>query len=100
MPNKRFLLLDTDCCEASIAEIFYKATNEDLVLSPQGRANALLMVLDEFHQSNVGKLANYIENRKDIHSDSLSLFVIWTLERKLHEYSPFIDGVRKLVKEY
>lgn len=73
---------------------------EDLVLSPPGRHNGLLIVLNE-KDDGVEKLASWIEEPHNIEQhNTMPLFVIWDDKQEIHEYAPFDNGVRQLRKVY
>lgn len=77
---------------------------ENMVLAPQGEHTAVLAVLNE-KDDGVDKLAEWIENPDDTFDD-VPLFIIWdnrpndSHSQCVHEYSPFKDGIRQLVREY
>jgi hypothetical protein len=104
--SKRLLLLEmcprNDACE--FANIWQNTVKEDLVLAAQGNHNGILAVLNE-KDDGVEKLADWIEN-PDQTFDHLPLFIIWdnrpcdSHSMCVHEYAPFENGVRQLVREY
>jgi len=75
------------------------------VLSPQERCTGTLVVLNE-KDDGVEKLSGWIENQDNSFLDGLPLFIIWdnrssdTHSMCVHEYGPFLNGVRQIVNEY
>lgn len=105
--NKRLLLLEmcprNNACEFS--NIWQNIMKEDLVLAAQGNHNGILIVLND-KDDGVEKLADWIENPDGSSLDTIPLFIIWDnrpCDRHsmcVHEYAPFENGVRQLVREY
>ena len=101
---KRLLLLDFQPLKNNdnFAIVWHNCMNEDLVLAPQGRHNGVLIVLNG---NDTDALAEWIEEQDETF-DNLPLFVIWDNRQYhahsmcVHEYGPFENGIRQLVKEY
>lgn len=104
--EKRLLLLEmyhrNGTCE--FANIWQNCVKEDLILSAKGNHNGVLAVLNE-RDNGVEKLAEWIESPDECFGH-LPLFIIWdnrpcdSHSMCVHEYAPFKNGVRQLMKEY
>lgn len=100
--DKRLLLLEICALgdEVNFISIWHNRMQEDLVIAPPGRHNGLLIVLNE-KDDGVEKLASWIEEEHQVeHFNTLPLFIVWDDGRVVHEYAPFENGVRQLIKEY
>jgi len=101
--TKRLLLLEICALddEVNFIATWHRTMNyEDLVLAAPGNHNGLLIVLNE-KDDGLEKLTSWIEEEHEVaHYNTLPLFVIWDDSDVVHEYAPFENGVRQLVKEY
>ncbi|RUP38894.1 MAG: hypothetical protein EKK63_11000 [Acinetobacter sp.] len=95
-------LLPLEICtlgdEVNFISTWHNCMREDLVFA-YNCANGILIILNE--KDGVEKLASWIEEEYEIaHFNTLPLFIIWEDKFVVHEYAPFENGVRQLIKEY
>lgn len=106
MVEHAFLLLELSARNepTEFTTIWFNCTKSNLILAPQGQHTAVLAVLNE-KDNGVDKLAEWIEE-PDGAFDNIPLFIIWdnrpcdSHSMAVHEYAPFDNGIRQLVKEY
>jgi len=106
MAKHSFLLLHLESKSRGnnfFTDVWFSRMNEDLVLVPQGRHTAILAVMnDNVKGIKQHDLAAWIEE-PDETFDHLPLFIIWECnggKSQVHEYAPFENSVRQLVKVY
>jgi len=86
--------------EVDFVSTWHRCMDTDLVLSRPGQHNGLLIVLNE-KDGGAEKLADWIEEAHPVtHYNEFPLFVIWEGDGVVHEYAPFENGVRQLVKTH
>ena len=100
---RRLILLEICALgdEINFISTWHRNMEEDLVIAPPiGSANGILAVLSE-EDNGVEKLAKLIEEEHQVqYFNTLPLYIIWEDKKQVHEYAPFENGVRQLMKAH